>query len=51
MLRRDPSKLESRLEVGLFVGYPRGVGSGATKRLCGLERTRDGATMGNFNFY
>ena len=25
MLRRDPSKLEARLEVGLFVGYPRGT--------------------------
>ena len=25
VLRRDPSKLEARLEVGLFVGYPRGI--------------------------
>ena len=25
MLRRYPSKLEARLEVGLFVGYPRGT--------------------------
>ena len=25
VLRRDPSKLEARLEVGLFVGYPRGT--------------------------
>ena len=25
MLRRDPSKLEARSEVGLFVGYPRGT--------------------------
>ena len=25
MLRRDPSKLEARSEVGLFVGYPRGI--------------------------
>ena len=25
MLRRDPSKLEARLEVGLFVGYPKGT--------------------------
>ena len=26
------------------------VGSGAAKKVCGLERTREGATMGNFNF-
>ena len=26
------------------------VGSGAAERVCGLERTREGATMGNFNF-
>ena len=26
------------------------VGSGAAEKLCGLERTREGATMGNFNF-
>ena len=26
------------------------VGSGATESVCGLERTREGATMGNFNF-
>ena len=25
VLRRDPSKLEARSEVGLFVGYPRGT--------------------------
>ena len=25
MLRKDPSKLEARSEVGLFVGYPRGT--------------------------
>ena len=25
VLRRDPSKLEARAEVGLFVGYPRGT--------------------------
>ena len=25
MLRRDPSKLEARSEVDLFVGYPRGT--------------------------
>ena len=25
MLRRDPSKLEARSEVGLFMGYPRGT--------------------------
>ena len=25
VLRRDPSKLESISEVGLFVGYPRGT--------------------------
>ena len=26
------------------------VGSGAAEKVCGLERTREGATMGNFNF-
>ena len=26
------------------------VGSGTAERVCGLERTREGATMGNFNF-
>ena len=26
------------------------VGSGTVERLCGLERTREGATMGDFNF-
>ena len=26
------------------------VGSGAAKRVYGIERTREGATMGNFNF-
>ena len=26
------------------------AGSGAAERVCGLERTREGATMGNFNF-
>ena len=26
------------------------VGSGAAERVCGLERTHEGATMGNFNF-
>ena len=26
------------------------VGSGVAERVCGLERTREGATMGNFNF-
>ena len=25
VLRRDPSKLEARSEVGIFVGYPRGT--------------------------
>ena len=25
------------------------VGSGAAEKLCGLERTREGETMGNFN--
>ena len=25
MLKKDPSKLEARSEVGLFVGYPRGT--------------------------
>ena len=27
------------------------VGSGAAEKVCGLERTREGATMGNFNFF
>ena len=27
------------------------VGSGAAERLCELERTREGVTMGNFNFH
>ena len=26
------------------------AGSGAAKKVCGLERTREGATMDNFNF-
>ena len=30
---------------------PGAVGSGAAEKVCGLERTREGATMGNFNFY
>ena len=27
------------------------VGSGAAEKVCGLERTHEGATMDNFNFY
>ena len=27
------------------------VGSGAAEMVCGLERTREGATMGNFIFF
>ena len=27
------------------------VGSGTAERLCGLERTREGTTMDNFNFH
>ena len=30
--------------------YVARVGSGAGEKVCGLERTREGATMGNFNF-
>ena len=26
------------------------VGSGTAEKVCGQERTREGATMGNFNF-
>ena len=38
------------LPTNSFNWYQSGVGSGAAERLCGLERTHEGATMDNFNF-